>query len=136
MVVTLAVGTLASCQTTPTITTPTITAPVMQVITANAWQAYNWQLVDVKRTNGEQVTPLFFNPQKPLTLNFLKANGSNRVTFINACNNMGADYSVVNSEVQLGNVGSTMMACPEPQARFDTATLATVQCDYTLSRNA
>ena len=28
------------------------------------------------------------------------------------------------------------MACPEPQARFDNATLATVQGKYSLSKNA
>jgi hypothetical protein len=29
-----------------------------------------------------------------------------------------------------------MMACPEPQASFDTATLATVQGKYSISTNA
>ena len=134
MAATLAVGTLAAagCQTT----TPSVTAPVTQPITADALQAHNWQLVDAKRTNGEKVSQLFFDPAKPLTLKFFKDGTTNRVTFTNTCNNMGASYSVVNGNVVLGNVMSTMMACPEPQASFDTATLATVQGKYSINNNA
>lgn len=131
MAATLAVGTLAGCQTTPN-----VVAPAAQPLTANALEAYNWQLVDAKRSNGDMVTQLFTNPAKPLTLNFFKNNGTQRVSFMNTCNNMGADYSIVNGNVQLGNVLSTMMACPEPQASFDTATMATVQGKYSLNKNA
>lgn len=128
----LAVGTLAAgCQTAPV-----ITAPVTQPITSSALQAYNWQLVDAKRTNGTQVSQLFFNSEKPLILSFNKYDGNDRVNFMNTCNNMGAEYSVVNGNVQLNNVLSTMMACPEPQASFDTATMATVQGKYSLNKNA
>lgn len=128
---TLAVGTLAGCQTTPS-----VTAPVAQPLTVNALEAYNWQLVDAKRANGDNVTQLFTMPNKPLTLNFFTDNGNQRVSFMNTCNNMGANYSIVNNNVQLGNVLSTMMACPEPQASFDTATMATVQGKYSLTNNA
>lgn len=128
---TLAVGTLAGCQTTPG-----VTAPVAQPLTVNALEAYNWQLVDAKRANGDKVTQLFTMPNKPLTLNFFRDNGNKRVSFMNTCNNMGANYSIVNNNVQLGNVLSTMMACPEPQASFDTATMATVQGKYSLTKNA
>lgn len=132
MAATLAAGTLAAgCQTTPN-----VTAPVTQPVTAEALQTYNWQLVDAKRTNGDKVTQLFFDPAKPLILRFAKANGNDRVTFVNTCNNMGAEYSVVNGNVQLDNVLSTMMACPEPQASFDTATLATVNGKYSINKNA
>lgn len=134
MAATLAVGTLAAagCQTT----TPSVTAPVTQPITVDALQAYNWQLVDAKRTNGDKVSQLFFDPSKPLTLKFFKDGTNNRVTFANTCNNMGASYSVVNGNIVLGNVMSTMMACPEPQASFDTATMATVQGKYSINNNA
>ncbi len=128
---TLAVGTLAGCQTTPS-----VTAPVAQPVTNSTLQSFNWQLVDAKRTNGQKVTQLFFDPAKPLTLSFDNANGNDRVTFMNTCNNMGAEYKVVNGSVQLNNVLSTMMACPEPQASFDTATMATVQGKYSMSKNA
>lgn len=132
MAATLTVGTLAAgCQTAPI-----VMAPVTQPITANALQAYDWQLVDANRANGDKVTQLFFDPAKPLTLKFFKDNGNDRVAFANTCNNMGSDYKVVNGNVILGNILSTMMACPEPQASFDTATLATVQGKYSISTNA
>ena len=132
MAATLTVGTLAAgCQTAPI-----VMAPVTQPITANALQAYDWQLVDANRANGDKVTQLFFDPAKPLTLKFFKDNGNDRVAFANTCNNMGSDYKVVNGNVALGNILSTMMACPEPQASFDTATLATVQGKYSISTNA
>ena len=128
----LALGTLAAgCQTTPNMTTP-----IAQTITSNTLQAYNWQLVDAKRTNGEKVAQLFFDPAKPLTLNFMTENGENRVAFMNTCNSMSAGYSIVNGNVQIQNGISTLMACPEPQASFDTATLATVQGKYSLRKSA
>ncbi|MGP4713787.1 META domain-containing protein [Psychrobacter sp. DM8] len=131
MTSTLAVGVLAGCQTTPT-----VNAPTAQPVTTSALQAYNWQLVDAKRANGEQISQLFYNPAKPLTLNFFEAEGTNRVTFMNTCNNMGAEYRVVNSNVEFGNMMSTLMQCPEPQASFDTATMATVQGKYDINKNA
>ena len=66
----------------------------------------------------------------------MTANGDNRVAFMNTCNNISAGYSIVDGNVQIQNAISTLMACPEPQASFDTATLATVQGKYSLSKNA
>ena len=132
MAATFAVGALAAgCQTTAN-----LPAPVSQPITANVLQAHNWQLVDAKRSNGDQITQLFFDPAKPLTLNFMSDKGRDYVAFMNTCNNMSAGYSVVNGDVQIKNGISTMMACPEPQASFDTAATATVQGKYSLSKNA
>lgn len=133
MATVLAAGTLAAgCQTTPSVVTPT-----SQPITSNALQAYNWQLVDAKRaSNGEKVSQLFYDASKPLILNFMNVNGDNRVAFMNTCNNLGAQYKIVNNNVQIENALSTMMACPEPQASFDTATMATVQGQYSLNKNA
>ena len=132
MAATLAVGTLAAgCQTTPN-----VTAPVTQPVTSDVLQAYNWQLVDAKRMNGERVSQLFINPAKPLTLNFSKDNDSNRVRFMNTCNNISAQYSVRDGNVEIANSISTRMACPEPQANFDKATLETVQGKYSLNKNA
>ena len=129
---TFVVGALtAGCQTTAT-----LPAPVSQPVTETALQAHNWQLVDAKRMNGERVTALFFDPAKPLILSFMNDNGRNYVAFMNTCNNMSAGYSVVNGDVQIKNGISTMMACPEPQASFDTAAVATVQGKYSLSKNA
>ncbi len=128
----LAVGALtAGCQSMPS-----ITSPVAKPVTIDALQAHNWQLVDAKRMNGDKVNQLFINPAKPLTLNFFNDSGSNRVSFMNTCNNMSAQYSVVNGNVEINNgIISTRMACPEPQASFDKATLETVKGKYSLNNN-
>ena len=130
MAATLTVGTLAAgCQTT------NITAPVTQSVTSDLLQANNWQLVDAKNTDGERITSLFIDEDKPLTLQFMTAEGNDRVAFINTCNNMGAGYSVTDGEVTLSQGMSTMMACPEPQASFDAAALATVDGKYSINNN-
>ena len=89
-----------------------------------------------KLSNGDQVDALFFDPAKPLTLSFMNDNGRNYVAFMNTCNSISAGYSVANGNVQITNGISTMMACPEPQASFDRATLATVKGNFSLSKNA
>ncbi|MBE0440759.1 MAG: META domain-containing protein [Psychrobacter sp.] len=130
MAATLAIGTLAAgCQTT------SITAPVTQPVTSNLLQANDWQLVDAKDTNGERINSLFIDESKPLTLKFMTVEGNNRVAFINTCNSMGAGYSVTDGEVNLTQGMSTMMACPEPQASFDAAALATVDGKYSINNN-
>lgn len=128
----LAAGTLAAgCQSTPS-----ATLPANQVITSAALQSYNWQLVDAKRSNGSKVTPLFFDTANPLILEFVTESGNNFVSLLNTCNNMGAGYSIVNGEVQLSGIRSTRMACPTPQANFDTAAAAAVQGKYSLTKAA
>lgn len=128
----LAIGTLAAgCQTTPT-----VTAPVEQTITSNLLQSYNWQLVDAKGTNNVKVPQLFFDPSNPLILDFMSENGNDFVSLLNTCNNMAAGYSIVNGNVQVGNIRSTRMACPEPQASFDKAAVDTVKGKYSISKSA
>ena len=128
----LAVGTLAAgCQTTPT-----VTAPVEQTITSNLLQSYNWQLVDAKGTNNVKVPQLFFDPNNPLILDFMSENGNDFVSLLNTCNNMAASYSIVNGNVQVGNIRSTRMACPEPQASFDKAAVDNVKGKYSISKIA
>lgn len=135
---TIAVGALAGCQTTPT--TPSQGVVTGQPVNSKILQAYDWQLVDAKRADGTKIAPLFYNPAKPLTLKFTTevTNQSNedRVSFVNTCNNLGAAYSIRNGSVELNNALSTMMACPEPQASFDTATMAVVQGKYSVSQQA
>ena len=128
----LAIGTLAAgCQTTPA-----VTAPVEQAITPNLLQSYNWQLVDAKGTNNVKVPQLFFDLNNPLILEFASENGNNFVSLLNTCNNMAAGYSIVNGNVQVGNIRSTRMACPEPQASFDKAAVDTVKVKYSISKSA
>ncbi|WP_169391873.1 MULTISPECIES: META domain-containing protein [Psychrobacter] len=126
------VGALAAgCQSAPSAATP-----VTQTVTSSALQAYNWQLIDAKRNDGSKVTQLFFDPAKPLILNFMTVDSNNRVAFLNTCNKMSANYSAAAGNVQLGNIISTRMACPEPQASFDAAVSAMAQGKFSLSKDA
>lgn len=105
-------------------------------ITDAALQANNWQLVDAKTTDGKKVDPLFTNAAKPLTLNFMSVEGNNMVSLMNTCNTISAPYSIVNGNVELGSMMSTMMACPDAEAKFDAASVASVVGKYTLSQGA
>lgn len=105
-------------------------------ITDAALQANNWQLVDAKTTDGKKVDALFTNAAKPLTLNFMSVEGNNMVSLMNTCNTISAPYSIVNGNVELGSMMSTMMACPDAEAKFDAASVASVVGKYTLSQGA
>lgn len=105
-------------------------------ITDAALQANNWQLVDAKTTDGKKVDALFTNAAKPLTLNFMTIDGNKMVSLMNTCNTISAPYNIVNGNVQLGSMMSTMMACPDAEAKFDAASVASVVGKYTLSQGA
>lgn len=134
---TIAVGALTGCQTTPQASsTATQTQAPAQYVTINSklLQSYNWQLVDAKRTDGSKISSLFYNPAKPLVLNFMTDGNANRVAFMNTCNNLSAAYDIRNGGVELSNSISTKMLCPEPQEQFDRATMAVVQGKYIVSK--
>ena len=131
MASTLVMSTFATgCQTMTS-----VTKPAVQPITEEVLEANNWRLIEAKNNNGDIVNELFFNPSKPLTLNFMAAEGGNLVSLMNTCNNMGAGYSVVDGEVQLTLIRSTMMACSEPLAKFDSAAAVTVEGKYSFGKN-
>lgn len=131
MATTLVMAALAAgCQTTPS-----VAASASQPITSDALEASNWRLIEARNSNGDIINELFFNPSKPLTLNFMAAEGGNLVSLMNTCNNMGAGYSVVDGELNLTLIRSTMMACPEPLEKFDRAAAATVQGKYSFGKN-
>lgn len=105
-------------------------------VTDAALQANNWQLVDAKTSDGKKVEALFTNATKPLTLNFTTIDGNKMVSLMNTCNTISAPYNVVNGNVELGSMMSTMMACPDAEAKFDAAAVASVVGKYTLSQGA
>lgn len=137
---TLTIGALAAgCQTTANITdnhSKTEQTIVTKAVTNSALQANNWELVNATTHSGEKIDALFMDPAKPLTLNFMEMDGANYVSFMNTCNNISAGYSVVDGNVKLGSVISTMMACPDAEAKFDAATVETVMGKYALSEDA
>lgn len=105
-------------------------------VTDAALQVNNWQLVDAKTSDGKKVEALFTNAAKPLTLSFTTIDGNKMVSLMNTCNTISAPYSVVNGNVELGSMMSTMMACPDAEAKFDAAAVASVVGKYTLSQGA
>ncbi len=137
---TLAFGALITgCQSTTAMSqTPAQASNTITTypITQTALQANNWQLVDARTPEGKKIDALLSNASKPLTLNFNTIEGTNVVNLINTCNYLSAPYSVVNGEVKLGTVMSTMMACPDAEAKFDAAALSSVVGKYTLSQGA
>lgn len=132
---TVTVGALSACQTTTVAPAPQGDA-VLQTLNSASLQAYNWQLVDATRNDGTKIAPLFYNPAKPLTLSFFTDGNDNRVSFLNTCNNLGASYAVQGGTVVLNNVLAIMRACPDAEAKFDTAAMATVQGKYSISKRA
>jgi len=132
MASTLVMSALATgCQTTTS-----VTKPAVQPITVETLEANNWRLIDAKLNNGDLVEALFFDPSRPLTLDFMTVEGRNMVSLMNTCNNMSAGYSVTNGEVELSAIRSTRMACPEHLAKFDSAAATTVQGKYSFGKNS
>lgn len=103
-------------------------------ITNQALQANNWRLIDAKDANGQSVNALFMNLNKPLTLSFNTIEGTNMVNLMNTCNTISAPYTIVDGQVKLGAMMSTMKACPTAEAKFDSAAVASVIGKYTLSK--
>ena len=86
MATTLIMAALAAgCQTTPS-----VAASASQPITSDVLEASNWRLIEARNSNGDIINELFFNPSKPLTLNFMAAEGGNLVSLMHTCNNMCA----------------------------------------------
>jgi heat shock protein HslJ len=71
---------------------------------------YHWQLNDAIDRMGNRIDALFVRPKQPLQLDF----SADRLNVVNACNNLGAGYSVRKGRLQIGPMVSTMMACHDP----------------------
>ncbi|GGK16317.1 META and DUF4377 domain-containing protein [Luteimonas terricola] len=72
--------------------------------------AYHWQLDAATAADGSRIDALSGNPDAPLQLDF--ADG--RVSVSNACNRMGAGFTLEADALTLAPMVSTEMACAEP----------------------
>ncbi|MEM5310826.1 DUF4377 domain-containing protein [Paraburkholderia sp. JHI869] len=70
---------------------------------------YHWQLNDAFDSKGKRIDALFVRTDKPVQLDF----SADRLNVVNSCNNMGASFSVKKGQLQVGQMTSTMMACPD-----------------------
>lgn len=78
--------------------------------TAATLGAYHWQLDTATAADGSAIDALAGNPDAPLQVDFRDG----RISVSNACNAMGADYTLEAGEVSFGPMVSTQMACAEP----------------------
>lgn len=119
---------LAACSQIPDAGSPVrpAMAPASTDTTASATSTvgpgilgqYHWQLSDAFDSQGRRIDALFVGTDKPLQLDF----SADRLNIVNSCNNMGASYSVKKGRLQIGQMMSTMMACPDAaRAALDDA---------------
>ncbi|WP_232823621.1 META and DUF4377 domain-containing protein [Dyella sp. C9] len=71
---------------------------------------YHWRLAEATDKSGKHIDALFVRSDKPLELNF---NGE-RVNVVNSCNSMLGGYHVDGTQLQVGPLAHTLMACPDP----------------------
>ncbi|WP_321940148.1 META and DUF4377 domain-containing protein [Paraburkholderia sp. J8-2] len=94
----------------PTSATPTVGIGILT--------QYHWQLNDAFDSKGKRIDALFADTNKPVQLDF----SADRLNVVNSCNNMGASYSIKKGRLQIGQMVSTMVACPDPaRAALDSA---------------
>ena len=86
----------------------TTTAPAADATTMLT--EYHWQLVDAVARSGQRIDALLARSSQPVQLDF-DAQG---VSIGNTCNRMHGSYSVAGGKLTVGNLASTMMACPNP----------------------
>lgn len=85
-------------------------ATALPAMTDNATLTrYYWQLQDAKNGEGELITALFVQPEKPVQITFENGNFS----VGNTCNNMSGSYSLYENQLTFGEVASTKKMCAE-----------------------
>ncbi|WP_245841429.1 DUF4377 domain-containing protein [Paraburkholderia ribeironis] len=100
---------------TPEATSPAASAGASAEAAANATSTtgsgllsqYHWQLNDAIDSKGRRIDALFVGTNRPVQLDF----SADRLTVVNSCNNMGADYSIKKGRLRIGPMVSTLMAC-------------------------
>jgi heat shock protein HslJ len=117
---------LAACSQMPGASSPAPSTSASTAAAAGAQPAiepgvlsqYDWQLSDAFDSKGMRIDTLFVSAEKPVQLEF----SADRLNVVNSCNNMGASYSVKKGRLQIGQMVSTMMACPDAaRAALDDA---------------
>ncbi|MFT3761559.1 MAG: META and DUF4377 domain-containing protein [Pseudoxanthomonas sp.] len=85
---------------------------------AQALPAYRWRLAEATDTQGQRIDALFARADRPLTLDF----GDGRIAVDNACNRLSGGFTAEGDRLTVGQLASTMMACPDPAvAALDSA---------------
>lgn len=118
----LAMTGLLGCQAMP----PMTTVPAM-VVSSDTLQKYDWQLVSVTDKAGKPIKQELFNSaNKPLVVSFDKDN----VRFKNTCNHLWGSYKVVDTQVTVGDMASTMKLCEPALMAVDKLAPSTINGQY------
>ncbi|EGD09314.1 heat shock protein [Xanthomonas vesicatoria ATCC 35937] len=76
-----------------------------------ALQAQHWQLQQASDAHGTGLRSLFVAGSAPLQLDF----ADQRIQVSETCNALGANYSVADTQLQIGRVVSSKRLCTQPQ---------------------
>lgn len=98
---------------------PAATAPVetaapaapVAAVDVPTLAGHYWQLTDAKAADGTRLDALFVQADKPVQLEFVDG----RLSVSNTCNRMSGGFSLEGTQLKLGALASTMMACPDPK---------------------
>ena len=112
---------------TPAAAPATPAAPAADA--ATTLTGHHWRLDAATAANGSRIDALFANPDAPLQLDFIDG----RVSVSNACNRMGADYTLAEAGIGFGMMISTMMACPDPLMAMEREAHARLAGDHGFS---
>jgi heat shock protein HslJ len=85
------------------------TAPDTAAPDTAALEAYYWRLSSALDGGGQRIEALFVRPEQPVQLQFAEG----RISVSNTCNRMGGGYAIVGPRMEIGQLMSTMMACPD-----------------------
>ena len=78
---------------------------------AGALPKFRWTLASAVDAKGQPVDALLVRPDRPLTLEFKQG----KLAIGNTCNRMLGAYSLRGNGMTVGELASTLMACPDPK---------------------
>lgn len=108
-----AAPTPAATEPAPAPAAPTATAPAAAPATATLDAAtlggHHWKLDQAVDAKGQRVDALFVRADRPVQLDFRDG----RINVSNTCNRMGGTFTLQGTQLTIGNLASTMMACAD-----------------------
>lgn len=113
LLVLLCVAAVAACTQTPTSTpAPSATQATADDTTTGAaarLSGHAWHLREANTADGARIGALMDTPGQPLALRF----DDGRIALLNGCNQIGGAVRILPTALEIGQLVSTMMACPD-----------------------
>lgn len=123
-------STLSAPSTNPT-DAPRSSIVMDDALVSQLLQTYNWQLLSVTDKAGKPTAQaLFASGIKPLLASFDK----NSIYLKNTCNNMRGDYKVMDGQLVVGDMASTMMMCEPALMAVDRLAPSLITGAYTIDK--